>query len=62
MISTEKLLKNNPSIYKLVNMAAWRALQLDRAEEESTAQKDSLSVLDIALNEIIDGSLSCKEK
>ena len=62
MVKIEELLKKNASVYKLVNTAAWRALELDKAEQESGTQKDPRNVLDIALDEILAGTLSCKQK
>ena len=58
----EDLLKNtNGSIYKLVTLASRRALELGGGSEKLVEIAPNAKITSIALKEIIENKISCKE-
>jgi DNA-directed RNA polymerase omega subunit len=62
-ISTENLMKHSQnSIYKLVVLAARRALELSTGSEKLVEMPANAKITSIALEEIKENKISCKTK
>ncbi len=57
----EELLQKTGSIYKLVNLAAKRALQLNEGAPKLIEDEDSKKYSTIALKEILEGKVTYKK-
>ncbi len=60
-ITIGDLLKRNPSVYKLTNMAIKRALELSKELSQTGTGKHQRPIT-VALNEILEGKISYKSK
>ena len=61
--TVEDLLKKTPSIYRLTNMAIKRALELSQQAPAVAAGAGEPQMPVVrALNEILEGKISCKDK
>ncbi len=60
-ITTENLLKRNPSIYKLTNMVIKRAMELNKKISQTDTGKNQRPIA-IALDEILEGKILYKGK
>ena len=54
--------KSEGSVYKLVNLAAHRALEISEGQPKLVASRSEEKATEIALREIAEGKVVCKKK